>query len=136
MLVQSPLRSLMLTLRSLSKLLDPPPSVLKVSARSRTPARSRGTGTRHGRGGLATGTRTTFALPTSEEPSNLATDIDPDISGPPRRSGQTAKPSRTILEEQEIQREVANTNTEQKARQIRRLEAAELVKEFLLKHGS
>jgi len=114
MLVQSPLRSLMLTLRSLSKLLDPPLSVLKVSARSRTPARSRGTGTRHGRGGLATGTRTTFAPPTSEEPSNPA-DVDPDsnISGPPRHSGRTANPSnRTILEEQEIQREVANTNTE------------------------
>jgi len=104
----------------------------------RAPGRPRGTGTRRGRGGLATSGQTTLAPSASEELSDLATDIDPDsnISGPPRRSGRTAKPSRTILEEQEIQREVANTNTEQKARQIRRLEATELIKEFLLKYGS
>ena len=71
-------------------------------------------------------------------PLLLVDRIDPDTNtpGPIRRSGRTCKPSRTILEEQKIQREVANTNTEQKARQIRRLEAAELIKEFFLKYGS
>jgi hypothetical protein len=99
----------------------------------------RGTGgpaIRRGRGGKHSTRKMMKPNSTQLTKSIPASQTTSDTAGATRRSGRVTKPSRIIVEKQEIQQEIADSKTEQQARRTRRLTEHDLISEFIRKHGA